>query len=628
MLQDRNFFFPGVLLLAFLGSSLVTTAGAAGKSADGKIGMPIADLSLTDTSGQHRRLHELQGKKATVVVFLSFECPVSKSYSGPLVDLARAHPDVAFLGIACNEDGTPADIASQAREFKLSFPVFVDRGHAAADAFDARITPEAFLLDRDLVVRYRGRIDNSYAARLRKNRQTTEHDLQKAVDELLAGRPVSVPVTRAVGCAIPREEPARTGRGKTTFYRDVLPILQSRCQTCHRPGEVGPFALMTYHQAVNWADDIKGFTQDRRMPPWKPVDGPAFHGERKLTDREMATLAEWVDNGTPEGDPGRAPPPRRFSEGWQLGKPDLVVTAAEDFHVAATGKDAFRCFVLPTHLTEDRYVVAVEVRPGNPRVVHHALLAIDARGEGRKLEAAERRRPKKAAEPDHGPGYPVEMGFGFLPQGGMGGWAPGQMASFLPEGSGYFLPKGADVVIQVHYHRDGKPEKDRCSVGLYLAKKPVQKRFRSLTLPGRFVVIGAGQKHFRVEGKMWVDRDCTLYTVMPHMHMLGREIKVTMKPPQGKPLTLVAIKDWDYNWQETYRFASPIAVKAGTEFAVEAFYDNSEDNPSNPFSPPRDVFFGQQTTNEMCFVFLGVTPDRGGRLRGRLRPLRSAAAGR
>jgi Copper type II ascorbate-dependent monooxygenase, C-terminal domain len=271
--------------------------------------------------------------------------------------------------------------------------------------------------------------------------------------------------------------------------------------------------------------------------------------------------------------------------------------------------------VLPTNLPEDAYVTAVELRPGNPRVVHHSLLFLDSTGQGRKMLKAEQDRAKEPDEQDRGAGYSVKMGVGFSPQGSLGGWAPGQIGRYLPEGTGYFLPKGADVIMQVHYHRDGRPEKDRTSVGLYLAKKPVEKRFQGLVIAGRFLVIPKGDANFRVTGTIKVETDCTLYSVMPHMHLLGKEIKVTVTPPDGSGRTLVAVKEWDYNWQETYFLKEPLALKAGTVLEVEAFYDNSDKNPNNPFNPPKLVTLGEQTTNEMCFVFLGATSDKPGRIR-------------
>jgi peroxiredoxin/mono/diheme cytochrome c family protein len=605
------------LLLPLLFAALLPGRGPtapAEQPSTARLNQKINDFTLTDPAGKPVSLHGLKDRKAVVVVFLSFECPVANSYTPVLADLHRAYADkgVAFLGINSTEDLDAKQLADKAKEFRLPFPVLKDRDFAAVDVFQAGHTPEAFVLDAGFVLRYRGRIDDSYYQRLKKKDKTTD-DLKWALDAVLAGQPVKTPATLPIGCPIAREAPPARD-GKVTFHRDVLPILQNHCQQCHRPGEVGPFPLLTYKQAVNWASDVKEYTRDRKMPPWKPVEGPAFHNERKLSDRDIATLAAWADGGTPEGDPKDAPPAKKFVDGWHLGKPDLVLTVPEEMTIGASGRDLFRVVVLPTGLTEDRYVVAIEVRPGNNRVLHHTLNFFDRSGQSRKLEQKEKERAKKPDEQDAGPGYTAAMGLGFRPAnpsdvGGLGGWAPGQLGRQLPEGVGYLLPKGADVVVQLHYHRTGRVEKDRTSIGLYFAKKPVEKQFQSAVLPGRFFFIPANEERFAVHGGIELQHDCRLYSVMPHMHMLGREIKVTVTPPEGKPFTLVAIKDWDYNWQETYFLREPLDLKKGTKVVVEAFYNNSEKNPSNPFKPPRPVIFGEQTDNEMCFVFLGCTSD-------------------
>lgn len=599
--------------------SLAGASAAAAPTSD-KLGQKIDSATLTG-AGKPVAAADLKDKKAVVVVFLSFDCPVSNSYAQTLAEMARNYGPrgVAFVGVVPTDD-TAAEVARQAKDFKIPFPVFKDEKFATVDAFKAEFTPEAFVLDANLILRYRGRIDDAYAARLKKNQKITKQDLKRALDEVLAGKPVSVAATEPIGCTISKSDitaSAKPQSSSVTFYRDVLPILQNQCQVCHRPGEVGPFSLMTYRQAVNWAGDIKEFTQSKKMPPWKPIDGPGFLHERKLSDKEIAVLAAWVDGGTPEGDPKDAPPPRQFVKGWQLGQPDLVLTVPEDFQLGPSGNDLFRCYVLPTNLPEDKYVTAIEVRPGNPRIVHHTLNFIDVTGQARDLEAKEKQREHKPDDLDGGPGYSTSMGIGFLPRGALGGWAPGQMPRHLPEGTGYFLPKGADVVLQVHYHRDGRLEKDRTAIGLHFAKKPVQHRYLGMVVAGggvgagrvRWFAIPAGNDHFTLKGSIWVEQDCTLYSVMPHMHMIGKEISVAMTPPDGPARTLVAIKDWDYNWQETYFFKEPIPVKAGTRFDIEAVYDNSAANPNNPNKPPRLVTFGQQTTNEMCFGFLGATSD-------------------
>ena len=623
-------------LALFAGLALAAPAVADDLAAE-KINKPIDRLTLTALDGKPFDVTAVAGKKAVVVVFLSFDCPVSTSYSTLLTDMAKGYADkgVAFLGVVAGDE-QPDVIRKHAADYKLGFPVYADPKLAAADALKATTVPEAFVLDHNRVLRYRGRIDNGYAARLRKNNAVTAHDLKDALDALLAGRDVPTPVTRPVGCPIGKREFAAKPGADTgvTFHKDVLPVLQANCQGCHRPGQVGPFSLLTYRHAVNWAEDIKEYTAARKMPPWKPVGGPGYANDRQMSDKDIKTLAAWVDAGCPEGDPKDAPPPVTFATDWQLGPPDLVLEVPEDFHVGAAGKDLFRCFVLPTGLTEDRYIVGYEVRPGNPRVVHHTLNYWDTSGKARELEK-QQRASKRPRDADHGPGYSVAMGVGFIPDrgdrptfGSFGGWAPGQMATKLPEGMGIPISKGAEVIVQTHYHRTGKPETDRLRIGLYFARKPVEKVWQTVMVGPRPrsiqqaiglgpspLEIPAGKPDHVVKASAWLASDATIHSVLPHMHLIGRKIKVTMTPPGGEPVTLVAIDDWDYNWQETYWFKQPIKAKAGTRIDVEALYDNSLANPNNPFNPPRKITFGEQTTHEMMFGFVSMTPDGPGRVR-------------
>lgn len=627
MTTMRNALCCTVVVCLSLCLGLLEGNPVAAEPSQAMLGQKVADISFPTPDGKKTSWHELKGKKATVIVFLSFECPVSNSYSKPLTDIHTelVKYGVSFIGIVPNDDLSAAQVARQAKEYGLSFPVFVDQDYRAANAIQANITPEVFVLDETFTLRYRGRIDDTWYARLKRNHRTSHHDLRQVLGELLSGRPIQTPATEAVGCQIQRQLKKTASKGTVTYYRDVLPILQKNCQSCHRPGEAGPFSLMTYRQAVNWAEDIKTYTQNRQMPPWRPSEGLPLLNQRKLEDRDIATLAAWVDGGTPAGDPKDAPPPPTFSEGWQLGPPDLVLTVPGEMQLGPVGKDLFRCFVLPTSLGEDRYVAAVEVRPGNPRIVHHALLFVDTTGAGRRLEKAAQQ--KEAQQPprdehdgpnlDRGPGYTVSMGVGFLPKGGLGGWAPGNLAHRLPEGFGYFLPKNADIVLQIHYHRNGRLEKDQTRIGIFFSKHPKPQQYQSAVLAGRgpnlpppLFLIPAGAENHKITGTHYVTDDLTLYSIVPHMHLLGKSIKVTVIDPQGKQTTLLGIKEWDYNWQEMYFFKTPVLVKGGSKLEVEAIYDNSSKNPNNPNNPPKIVTFGEETTDEMCFVFLGGISER------------------
>jgi thiol-disulfide isomerase/thioredoxin len=571
---------------------------------------------------------DLPTGKPVVVAFLSFECPVARDYITTLGKMADEYgPKVAFVGFVPTDDSS-AEIARQAREFGTRFPIVSDRKQEAVAALAAGHTPEVFVLDEERVLTYRGRVDDKYGARLKANATITRHDLRDALDAVLAGKPVATPVTTPLGCPISPLDRPTAADGAVTFYRDVLPILQARCQECHRPGEVAPFSLMTYKQAVTWAEDIKEYTASKKMPPWKATGGVPLRHDRRMPQAEIDVLARWVAGRTPAGDPKDAPPEKVFAKGWSLGEPDLVLTMDADMHLAATGPDHFRCVVLPTGLTEDRFVVGFEVRPGNPRVVHHAVNYFDTTGTARKLA-----REAKATGDDRGPGYESPMGIGFAPDdpesvGALGGWTPGMRGVRAHPGTGLVLPKGSDVVIQLHYHRTGKPETDRTQIGLYFAKTNDLKRLKVLTVPGLvspsdgfkpFDTIPAGRSGYRVAGKIAIEEDVQIYSALPHMHMLGTKIKVTATLPGGPTTPVVVIDSWDYNWQELYQLREPLALKAGTVIAVEAEYDNTSRNPFNPSSPPRAVKRGEGTTDEMLYAFLGVTTKGSGPVK--FRPL-------
>jgi mono/diheme cytochrome c family protein len=393
------------------------------------------------------------------------------------------------------------------------------------------VTPEVFVLDAARVVRYRGRIDDAYATRIRKRPEARSHDLTAALDAVLAGKPVPAPMTAAIGCAIVRPQPKAARTATVTYHRDVEPILQRRCQACHRPGQVAPFSLLTYRDARSWSEEIKEFTRTRQMPPWLAEPGHGeFQDSRRLSDPEIATLAAWADAGAPEGKTRAAPPAKTWSDEWMLGKPDLVLTPSEAYHVSASGDDDFRVFVLPTGLAEDRQVVAIDFRPGNPRVVHHVVSFIDTSGKGRELDAK-----------DPGPGYSSGPGGVGVQATVQGVWAPGNLPRFLPAGVGR-----PDILIQVHYHKTGKPEDDQTRVGLYFAKEPVRQSAETAIFGTLRIDIPPGEPRHEVRVSMPVPLDVRILNIMPHMHLLGKEMKVTATLPDGSKQDLVWIKDWDY----------------------------------------------------------------------------------
>jgi hypothetical protein len=422
--------------------------------------------------------------------------------------------------------------------------------------------------------------------------------------------------------------------GGPTYSKDIAPILQKNCQDCHRPGQVAPFSLLSYEQARKRGSDIAHVTGDRIMPPWPAATnyGGPFLDQRVLSDADLAKLREWVEAGCPEGDPKDAPPPREFTSDWALGKPDIVLTMEEPYPLNAEGNDEFRVFVLKTNFPEDRWIKAVDFKPGNRKVVHHIIAGIDASGSARKLDAKDA-KPGYEAIGGFGDGVPLR---GFLPV-----WTPGSRARYQPEGSGYILPAKADLLIQVHYHKSGKDETDTTQVGLYLSDKPLPRqvrtgfvfpeiseeqgeklktKFLSAMASGKrptmeemfqdIVVIPPGDKNYEVKGNSKtaigfgrpISRDILLTSVMPHMHWLGKNFTfwAILPDEQHTKIPLIKIDHWNFNWQGTYALEKPVRLPKGAYFEMEAHFDNSEANPANPSHPPKEVTWGEQTTNEMC----------------------------
>lgn len=385
-----------------------------------------------------------------------------------------------------------------------------------------------------------------------------------------------------------------------TFNKDVAPILWKQCASCHRNGEVGPFPLLTYKDAAKRAEFIVKITQSKRMPPWPPEpEFGSFHDERRLSKEELKTLADWAEAGAPEGNAADLPAMSKFPEGWQLGEPDLVLKMPRAFTIPAEGRDVQQCFVLPMGLDVDKTVSAVDFRPGNRKVVHHAIFYLDHNGIARLKE-------KESKDV----GFRTFGGPGFMPTGGLGAWAPGSTPRFLDEGMGKYVQKGSDLVMQIHYHASGKEETDLSSIGIYFTKKPVTKYLGGVALINQRISIPAGEKDFKLAGKTEpLPVDVQAVSVFPHMHLIGKEMKTYAVAPDGKEIPLIWIKDWDFNWQGSYYFKEPVKLPKGSVIKFEARYDNSVDNPRNPSNPPQRVTWGEQTTNEMGICGLQVITE-------------------
>jgi len=402
-----------------------------------------------------------------------------------------------------------------------------------------------------------------------------------------------------------------------TWAADIAPLLYRNCVECHRPGQVGPFSLLSYPDAAKRARFIAKAVTAHYMPPWLP-DGPAgaFLDERRLAPAEIDQFVRWAAAGAPAGDVARAPaPPPGPDESWALGKPDLVVRMRQPFEVPPGPGDSYVVFPVPYSvegvpadvLSKARIpesdvvgIAAIEVRPGNLKVFHHADIWIDLSGVARKREIAA-----------GGNGF-VSFGTpGFPPAMSLGGRAPGMTPRFPPPGiASGALPLSGDLVFQIHYRATGKPETDRSEVGLYFMREPVKRIVDSLLLRSFKLDIPAGEPAFVVEDTLEVPADCIVMNILPHMHLIAREVHAHAVNPDGTTRPLIDISRWNFKWQDRYVYREPFLLPKGTKIRCRWVFDNSEANPNNPFSPPRPVRFGPNATDEMCALYLGVIPYR------------------
>ena len=392
---------------------------------------------------------------------------------------------------------------------------------------------------------------------------------------------------------------------KITFSETIAPIVYQNCVTCHRPGEAAPFSLISYEDVKKRGALIANVTKSRYMPPWHAAHGYGdFADERRLSDAQIAAIGDWVSQGMPQGDPAKMPKVPQFPEGWHLGKPDLVLEMRAGFDLPASGADVYRNFVIPTHLTEDKWVRAVEFHPSARKVVHHALFAYVDGGALAKIDGADGR-----------PGFGGMGSIGVSPgrgnSGSLGGWAVGATPTFLAAGLALPLPKGSDFVLQMHFHLTGKPEMEKSVVGIYFADKAPERRLFAAQAPALFgfgagVDIPAGEKHYTIQDSLTLPVDVTAYGVSSHAHYVGKEMKATATLPDGTTKALLWIPDWDFNWQDRYNYKTPVSLPKGTRIDVEIAYDNSADNPRNPSHPAKRVQWGEQSFDEMGSVTVQI----------------------
>ena len=573
--------------------AVVLTLIAAAHTADAaktKIGKPIPDFTIPDYHGKPVSLSDFEDSKLVVVAFLGTDCPLVKLYGPRLDRLAKKYSDsgVAFIGINSNRQDRPRKIAAHARQYGMTFPILKDLDNGVADIFEAVRTPEIFVLDESRTVRYRGRVDDQYGFTTGTGygRPTmTRSDLSEAIEELLAGKDVSVPLTKLPGCIIGRN-PKVEPHGDVTYSNQIARIFQKHCVECHRDGEIGPFSMTSYEEVAGWGEMIQEVVEQKRMPPWyaDPQHGK-FRNERRVTSDEKELIARWVANGQPEGDPADLPEPRVFAEGWQIPEPDVVVYMNDEpYKVPAEGVVDYIHYTVDPGFKEDKWVKAVEARPDNRGVVHHIIVTVMEPGEG--SDSAFRRR------------------------GGLVGYAPGMQPRVYPDGVGTLIPAGSKFRFQMHYTPNGIATEDRSRVGIVFADSEEIKYVARGGVCGTVSFeIPAGESDHVVKARQELRKDILLTGMMPHTHVRGTSFRYEVEYPDGRHEVLLDVPHFDFNWQLWYDFVEPKRLPKGSIIRTTAHYDNSPDNVYNP-DPTVDVTYGEQTWEEMMFGWYSTIVSR------------------
>ncbi len=522
----------------------------------------------------------------TVVCFLGTECPLTRHYGPRLSKLAAefSSQKVRFIGINSNSQDSPQEVTDFAREFGISFPIVKDPGNRVADQFGAERMAEVFVVDKDLQIRYRGRVDDQYQPGLSREKPTRQ-DLRMALDELVAGRAVTVARTDVMGCAIGRvKTPA--ANPTVTFCKQVSRVLNQHCVECHRPGEIGPFSLTDYDEVAGWGETILETIDAGRMPPWNanPKYGH-FQNARLMPETDKQILRDWIKAGMPYGSAAELPPPPKYSTGWQLPRaPDLVVKMRDKpYHVPASGTVDYQYFVVDPHFETDHWISASQVIAGMPSVVHHCIVFT---------------RP---------PDGEAVRGVGYIC-----GYVPGQRSFTFPPGYARRVPAGSKLVFQMHYTPNGVDHDDVTQIGMtFVPESEVTHEVLSfMGIEQEFEIPPYAEDH-PVEGRLrWFPKQAELLAIVPHMHVRGKSFQAFSRRGEQSEI-LLDVPRYDFNWQHVYELAQPLKLDTIDTLEFTARFDNSKKNPVNP-DPSQTVTWGDQTWEEMAVAFFEVSVPRGG----------------
>jgi len=560
------------------------------ESKDATLGRQIGEFTLKDYHGREYSLSGFDDKPLIVAFFMGTECPLVKLYAPRMERLHKQYASrgVAFVAINSNVQDSITELAAHARTTGLTFPILKDLGNRVADQFQATRTPEVFLLDRERRIRYFGRVDGQYTFGSGvglAQPQPKRNDLQIAIDELLAGTDVSVPVTQAKGCIIGRARAANE-TSEVTYSNQIARIFQQRCVECHREGQIAPFALSEYDEIAGWGEMIAEVVREQRMPPWhaNPTYGQ-FANANRLSEEEKSLIYDWVDRGCPEGDPADLPEPLAFHEGWFMeNEPDQVIYMTEEpVQIKAEGVENYRYYVVDPGFKEDQWVRLVECMPGNRAVVHHIIVYI-----------------KSPEAKDSGIGK-HEL---------LAGFAPGTRPLIAPKGWARRIPARSQLIFEMHYTPIGTVQTDRSSVGLvFMDEKDVTHQTWTTNAINTGIEIPPHAANHQEQAQRVFKQDVQLLSLFPHMHIRGKSFRYELFYPDGRKEVVLDVPHYDFNWQSSFVLAKPLTIPKGSKLLCTAHYDNSEANLANP-DPTKTVRWGEQTWDEMMIGWHDVSLPR------------------
>jgi hypothetical protein len=584
---------PGATIEKAATKPLFKTLGQAPqplRAADHGVGRLIPDIAFEDVAGKKHKLSSFAPQRALVVAMTSTSCPLSKKYLATLTSLAGDYAQREIAWILVNPIATdrPDDVRFAADSVAGAALYVHDRQGAVARALGLLTTTDVLVLDPSRTVVFHGAIDDQYGFRFSLD-QPRHRYLVDALEALLANKPPSIAATEAPGCLLVLP-PAPVNPVAISYYNRISRIIQANCIECHRDGGVAPFSLATYEEVTAHAAMIKQVVEEGAMPPWfaAPAEPMKGHGtgtkfgsiwanDRSLAESDKTDLLAWIDGGLPRGHERDAPQPHRFTEEWSIGKPDAVFEFPTEVPIKATGLMPYQNVVIETNLTEDKWVQAIEVQPGNRQAVHHMLIYLQSVEKERMTlrdEAADER-----------------TGFWAI-------YVPGNATLIYPPGFAKLLPQNANLRCQVHYTTSGEATKDRTRIGVVYTQQSPQHEVKVMGIGNPLISIPPGAEHHREEGLQRLPYDIHILSYLPHMHLRAKACRYRLTTAAGVSRTLLDIPRYDFNWQLIYRYTEPLPAARGDTIRFTGWFDNSANNPANP-DPTQTVRWGRQATDEM-----------------------------